>query len=211
MNKPTTSKLTTSLIATGAFLLILASAGSINAQTVKVPNGSIKAPKLANGSVTAPKIADGNVTTSKLANGSVTEPKLGDGSVTPQKLADGGVTTPKLADGSVTIVKLDPSVPVAEENVRIVRGTFGGGGEALAGGGTGYTVVRNSTGVFTVTFTVPFSADPTIIVTPSGGGAPAAIASVGSRTATGFVLSIRNSTTGAAEDWHSNFIAIGTR
>jgi len=201
MNYRTTSKLTAFLI--GASILTLASAEPLNAKDPKIRKNSIKSSHLKTDSVTTAKIADGNVTTSKLANGSVTT----------SKVADGSITTSKVADGSVTIAKLDPSVPVAEENVSIVRGTLSGGAEALAGGGTGYTSVRNSVGNYTVTFTVPFSAAPTVVVTASSPNAstPLASATVASRTATGFVISIFRSDTLNPEDWHSNFIAIGSR
>ena len=53
-----------------------------------------------------------------------------------------------------------------EENLRIMRGHIQvSGGNAFVFSGTGYTVVRNSVGVFTITFTTPFGGD--IVLTPT--------------------------------------------
>ncbi len=52
----------------------------------------------------------------------------------------------------------------SEERVRIVRGTINGNGAPLAG--SGYTSELTSPGHYTVTFTTPFAALPTITLTP---------------------------------------------
>jgi hypothetical protein len=53
-----------------------------------------------------------------------------------------------------------------EENLKIVRGHISvAGGNATVLSGSGYTVTRHSTGVFTITFTTPFSSD--VVLTPS--------------------------------------------
>lgn len=55
-------------------------------------------------------------------------------------------------------------VPAGEENLRIVRGTINGNGNVLAG--SGFSSVLTSQGHYTVTFTTPFAALPTITLTP---------------------------------------------
>lgn len=96
MKKPTIPHTKASLAATGASLLIMASAGNINAQTASSESA----------------VSAFNFAAGKIANGSVTSKKLAKGSVTTSKLADGSVTTPKLANGSVTLPKLHSSIGV---------------------------------------------------------------------------------------------------
>ncbi len=58
------------------------------------------------------------------------------------------------------------SVPVAEENLRIIRGTVTGEGVIVAG--TGFTVAKNSANDVKVTFNAgTFSSAPSVVVSPS--------------------------------------------
>ncbi|HLM61566.1 MAG TPA: hypothetical protein VK308_12240, partial [Pyrinomonadaceae bacterium] len=58
------------------------------------------------------------------------------------------------------------SAVAAEENLRIVRGHIQiSAGNATVFSGSGFTVTRHSTGVFSINFTTPFAGD--VILTPS--------------------------------------------
>lgn len=87
----------------------------------------------------------------------LTAAALPDAMVTTIKLADSAVTTAKIADQAVTDAKLA---------TRIVRGQIDGGGGILWG--TGFTVVRNLAGWYTVTWDVPFDGGNPAVVASSG-------------------------------------------
>jgi hypothetical protein len=57
--------------------------------------------------------------------------------------------------------------PGGVENIRILRGRISGAGGITTG--SGFTVTKTGTGAYTVTFTTPFSAEPTITATPQVG------------------------------------------
>lgn len=90
-----------------------------------------------------------------------------------QHLKDSAVTSAKIATGAVTEVKL---------SLRIVRGEVSAAGAVSRG--SGFTVVRNSAGNYTVTFSTAFSAAPIVVASFIDGGIFAARVSATSTTAT---------------------------
>ena len=100
------------------------------------------------------------------------------------------------------------SVPVSEEdNLRIVRGRISWDGRVLLG--TGFTVVRQSQGIYTVTFSPAFSGEPvvtaTLIAAPDG-------YAIGVSESTASSTTFSTKTFGTSfSDLNINFIAIGPR
>ena len=97
------------------------------------------------------------------------------------------------------------SVPVAEENLRIVRGTVSSTGTVLKG--SGFTATRTSLGYYKISFTTAFSDTPTITSTSINNYY---ICDLSLPTASG-VSPLWMSNTHVATDCDFNFIAIGPR
>ncbi len=78
-----------------------------------------------------------------------------------------GTTTPAAMLDVRGDIRLGPvgqyRAPAGEENLRIIRGTVSHSGTALRG--SGFTVQKIDEGKYTVTFTTPFSAIPTVTAT----------------------------------------------
>jgi subtilisin-like proprotein convertase family protein len=94
----------------------------------------------------------------------------------------------------------------AAEDLRIIRGgvTAVGG----VGTGTGFSVVRNSTGVYTVTYATPFTSQPIVTVTPLNSAPVYVFVSLMDNNT--LVINVRN-TFNVATDSAVTFIAIGPR
>ncbi len=73
--------------------------------------------------------------------------------------------------------------------------------------GTGYTVTKTGTGAYTITFTSPFSAEPTVTVSPQVG--VARIATVTNVQAGSVQVRTFDSASGSAASQDFHFIAIG--
>ena len=104
------------------------------------------------------------------------------------------------------------SVAVGEESLRIVRGVVSSNGIALKG--TGFTVVSNNIGAFTIRFATAFADVPTVTATaavpPPGTQADVAACMLMSNTVSYVTVSPRNSGgSGVNRDFH--FIAVGPR
>jgi subtilisin-like proprotein convertase family protein len=93
-----------------------------------------------------------------------------------------------------------------EENLRIVRGTFQSTGDTFVG--SGYTVTREQTGDYLVTFTTPFPALPSVTAT----AAEDVNLNVATRAVTlnSFRIIVFNAS-GVRTNVNVNFIAIGPR
>ncbi len=94
----------------------------------------------------------------------------------------------------------------AAENLRIIRG-----GVTAIGGvgvGTGFSVVRNSIGVYTVTYATPFTSQPIVTVTPLNSAPVYVYVSLMDNNT--LVINVRN-TFNVATDSAVTFIAIGPR
>jgi hypothetical protein len=170
----------------------------------KIALATIAAANLATGAVTSTGILDGTIATADMADSAVTTAKLADNSVVTADLADNSVTSAKIASGvnlsagtlaatgnatigsvggTATLKVNDKPVPVAEENLRMVRGSISqtsttgvkillhnittltpvtrGTGWSL--NGTTAIADSNGTGYFRkVVFNPPFSDTPTI-------------------------------------------------
>lgn len=94
--------------------------------------------------------------------------------------------------------------PGAVENLRVVRGTVGVLGTVFAG--SGWTISHTVTGFYTVTFTTPFSATPTIVASPATAGF-----SVTQNVSTSSVTFTTRNASGTATDSAIYFIAVGPR
>ncbi len=92
------------------------------------------------------------------------------------------------------------------EDLRIVRGGFTGLGTVIAG--TGFTLVRNSVGVYTVIYASPFASPPIVTATPVNGSPVYVFITV--MDANTVTINVRN-TFNVATDAAVNFIAIGPR
>jgi len=85
----------------------------------------------------------------------------------------GSLTVPQISAGDISAANVTVSgtltlgsrgVSVGDENLRIIRGSVNDSGGIF--GGSGFAVVHNFTGQYTITFTTPFSAVPSVTVTP---------------------------------------------
>jgi hypothetical protein len=88
---------------------------------------------------------------------------------------------------------------------RVVNGTIGPTGTVLAG--SGFTVVRNSAGSYTVTFTTPFTNPPTVVVAPGATDVQNNAIYVTAVTINGFTAT----RAGSASDCTINFIAMAVQ
>lgn len=96
-------------------------------------------------------------------------------------------------------------VPVGEEQLRIVRGGVSSAGSPTKG--AGFTSVRNSTGLYTVTFSTPFNGVPSITFAPDWYRVYASTENI---TSNSFQAHFLNQNIGW-EDTAFDFIAIGPR
>ena len=117
---------------------------------------SIQAADIASDAVTTAKILDANVTTAKLADSAVTTAKVNDSAVTTAKINNAAVTAAKL-DGAQT-----GSAPIygcrAWVNFDGTKDTTGAASTAntnrlIRGSGNVASVLRNTLGTYTITFT----------------------------------------------------------
>jgi len=92
-----------------------------------------------------------------------------------------------------------------KENLFIIRGHINSSGGITTG--TGFTVTKTGTGAYTVTFTTPFSAEPTVTVSPQVG--LARIATITNVGAGSVQVRTFDSASGSAIDQDFHFIAIG--
>jgi hypothetical protein len=108
------------------------------------------------------------------------------------------------------------NVPVAKEDLRMVRGTIDAAGTAIRG--AGYTSSRPSGGVYQVTFSTAFSAPPTVTCSAhhptdgaqTGGVAHCLVEHANQVTANGFRVSI-TAGDNSLQNWGVSFIAMGPR
>ena len=101
--------------------------------------------------------------------------------------------------------------PGGQENLRFVRGAIGGGGTPAVLAGAGFTVARTAgapTGDYTITWTTPFTGNPTATVSPIAGVAAvtANVFSIGSNS-----MRVQIYVGASLSDQNWNFIAVGPR
>jgi hypothetical protein len=94
----------------------------------------------------------------------------------------------------------------AEDALRVVRGHIGAAGGVAAG--VGFTITKNGTGDYTITFTTPFSAEPTVAPAVQGGAGQVASVNNGRAVNSGAV-SVLTASGGVATDLNWHFIAVG--
>ena len=147
----------------------------------KIASATIAADNLAAGAVTSTAILDGTIATADMANSAVTGAKIATDTVVAGNIAAGAVGTSEIADGSITASDLGAAGITGDETsqLRIVRGTLqatsvNAQGSTFANGvtktGTGWSYAYNNTAFrayIKVTFSPPFSATPTIILSNS--------------------------------------------
>lgn len=100
--------------------------------------------------------------------------------------------------------------PAGGENLRIIRGKVSAAGNVSFG--TGFTAVRNSTGVYSITYSTPFPTGqwPVITASAESNGSVARFAMVNTPTHIAALIRIVNGS-GAVADADFYFIAVGTR
>ena len=179
---------------------ILATPRALRADVIPnvTPNGAgvvIAGAIAASGNVTATDVtASGNITA---AGNATVNGNVGIGTTTPAAKLD--------VNGD--ILSHSKSVPIAEEKLRMVRGTINADGTVQLG--SGFTSTRNSLGTFAITFPTAFSNTPSVttqIVTAAG----FSFTRVSAATASSCTLQIIT-TQGGLEDQPFSFIAIGPR
>ena len=181
----------------------------VSSNVVRVKDAGITTAKLASDSVTTVKILDANVTTAKIADLNVTTAKLAAGAVTAAKITAGTITGNELissinlpgADANVVGKHIVTSNYTGGTSMGMIRGRIGSSGTVLAG--EGFTVNRDSAGVYAIAYTTVFTDIASIIVESYG-----ALVShyISSQSASGAQI-----TFDAATDTEFNFIAIGMR
>jgi hypothetical protein len=154
--------------------------------SVKILDGTIVSTDIAADTITAGNIAPGAVASSEILNGSIEDVDIKDSAVTTTKIGPAAVTTEKIASGvnlaagtlsatgnvtigssatTRTLLLNNKPVPVAEENLRIIRGTVDSSGGVIAG--TGFTAAIANQFQVTVTFNPgTFSSEPSVAVSP---------------------------------------------
>lgn len=124
---------------------------------LKVRSAGITSNEIGANSVTTNAITDLNITTGKIADLSVTTGKIADLGVTTAKIADSNVTTIKIADANITAEKLNGaqsgSAPIF--GVRAWVNFNGVTTVSIREKGNVSTVVRDSGGIYTITFATP--------------------------------------------------------
>jgi hypothetical protein len=113
----------------------------------------------------------------------------------------GSITAPSVRIGSNYAAD-------STENLRIVRGLVTYSEGTLTATGTGFTVVRNGAGNFTITFSPAFTdANPTMTVTPAG---PPALISVVDTGSTSALAEFYNTSGTFTDPSGFYFIVVGT-
>jgi hypothetical protein len=147
--KIATSAVTTTQILDGSIGASDLGTGSVT--TAKILDGTVATADIADSAVTTAKQADSSITTAKILDATIATADMADAAVTTAKIADGAVTTAKIASGvnlsagtlaatgnatiagsatigsvggTATLKVNDKPVPVAEENLRMVRGSI---------------------------------------------------------------------------------------
>ena len=133
--------------------------------TVALTAGTIVAADIASDAVTTLKILDANVTNAKIASG-VDASKLTTGTLPADRIGSSAITTARINDAAVTAAKLDGaqtgSAPIygcrAWVNFDGTRDTTGAASTAntnrfIRASGNVASVLRNTTGDYTITFT----------------------------------------------------------
>jgi uncharacterized protein YjbI with pentapeptide repeats len=185
----------------------------------KIASATIAAGNLAAGAVTSTGILDGTIATADMADSAVTTAKLADSSITTAKIASGvnlsagtlaatGNATIGSAGGTATLKVNDKPVPVAEENLRMIRGTVTGSNGAILQG-IGFTTAVDAQQIRVIFPAGTFSSTPTVVVAP-GAAATAYTQSVYAPTTTGFATAAHLSGVAIGRG-DFTFIAIGPR
>lgn len=146
---------------------------------------TITAGDIAPGAVASSEILDASIATTDIADAAVTTAKIADNSITTAKIPDGAITTAKIASGvnlsagtlaatgnatigsvggTATLKVNDKPVPVAEENLRIIRGSVNADGTIALGTGFSITSATPGFAAWQVNFSTPFSGTPTVLV-----------------------------------------------
>ena len=173
---------------------------------LKVRTQGITSSEMAADSVLAISIKDLNVTTAKIADLNVTTGKVSDSAITAIKLATDSVETVKIKDANVTAAKLDGaqtgSAPIYGARAWVSFDGFTGTTATIKASGNIATVVRNSVGRYTVTFTTAMADSNYAVVwggSTTNSGTYRSVPEVSAKTTTGFVITFltANNSTGA--------------
>jgi hypothetical protein len=118
----------------------------------------------------------------------------------------GNVKMTLSSEGNLTLN--DKKVPVAEESLRMIRGTVSGGGAPLHG--TGYTSEQNSTGTYTITFSSNFTSAPSPTVTILSDSSTYDFINISDVSTSSFRVNIKSSN-GTSVNRAFTFIVVGPR
>jgi len=187
-NSVTTNQLgaaavTTAKIANDAITSVQILNGTIGVD--KLGTGAVTADKILDGTVASADIAADTITAGNIAPGAVASSEILDASIATADIADSAVTTAKIASGvnlsagtlaatgnatigsaggTATLKVNDKPVPVAEENLRIIRGSVNADGTIALGTGFSITSATPGFAAWQVNFSTPFSGTPTVLV-----------------------------------------------
>lgn len=114
-------------------------------------------------------------------------------------------TTTTNSDGTGT------ALYAVEAGMKIIRGNVNGISDAVIEQGTGFTVARNSTGIYTITWDTAFSARPTVIACAGTDYAPMILHTLANSNTTTSCRITSNDNAGNAADTRFRFIAIGSK
>ena len=116
-----------------------------------------------------------------------------------------------LNPGQQFVGTISPSggfTPPATSNV--ITGRINNGGGIIAG--TGFSIVKGAAGKFTINFTSPFSAVPTVLCSSAFGASTNAVVDITvPMTVSSIGIVTFNTTTGVASDENFNFVAFPTQ
>jgi hypothetical protein len=154
--------------------------------TAKIADSAVATAKIADSAVATAKIADSAVSAAKIASNAVTTAKIADSNVTTAKVADSNITTAKIANAAITPAKMNGAqtgnAPVYGVRAWGVAATSGGV-VTLGANGNIASIVRVSTGLYTVTMTTAMpQASYAVAITPSVSGAYGGFATIASIT-----------------------------
>lgn len=198
--------------------------------SIKILDGTITNADIFPDTILAGNIAPGAVASSEILDGSIDAIDINSSAVTTEKIKDAAVTTAKIASGvnlaagtlsatgnvtigssatTRTLLLNNKSVPVAEENLRIIRGTVNDSGVVTAGTGFSAAILPGNIQIRVTFNSGTFSSAPSVVVSPLD-ASDGWTQYVGGLSSAGFQSGAALSTVGYGRRAFT-FIAIGPR
>lgn len=194
--------------------------GALQVTSAKIATDTIVAGNIAAGAVGTSEILDGTVltadigalqvTNAKIATDTIVAGNIAADAVGASEIAASAVGTSEIADGTVTGADLGSNTATTVENLRIIRGRISSTGAVVVG--TGFTAVRNGLADYTITFSSPFTSEPTVTATSYNNNIATDDYPVSIVVTTNSSVRLTPRITGGFRgDTSFNFIAIGPR